>query len=143
MDESRPVKVVSTAIILTFVAFLLAPSLGYSGFEERLLATAVGGLAIGLPISIVMVYFLEDSDSHFFGPWGPESLVLLAVAAPILAGAVWGADAIGLTGVLYWVVVVVGLVAAVVAGAVARAALFDDWPPSVPTTGEGGPPGGR
>lgn len=145
MDENRPATVVSTTLVLAFVAFLLAPSVGYASLEERLVATAVAGVAIALPIAIAMVYLLDGTDSHFFGPWGPESLVLLAVAAPVLAGTVWGAEAIGLTGVFYWIAVGVGFVVAVALGGAARAALFDDWPPSRPgrTNRDGGPPGGR
>lgn len=143
MDDDRPAEVVSTTLILALLAFLVLPDLGYDGLQERLLATAAVTVVLAAPIAVYMVY-VQEGESHYFGPWGPGSLLLIAAVIPGVVASVWVADTYDLTGALYWIVLVVGLLASVAVGAGLRALLFDDWPPSrhERRNRDGGPPGG-
>lgn len=142
MDDDRPAQVVSTTLILALLAFLVLPDLGYEALQERLVATGAVTVLLAAPLSVYMVY-VQEGESHYFGPWGPGSLLLIAAVVPGLLAAVWIADAYALTGVLYWVVILVGLLASVAVGAGLRALVFDDWPPSEHErrNRDGGPPG--
>lgn len=142
MDDDRPAEVVSTTLILALLAFVVLPDFGYEQLQERLLVTAAFAVVVAAPIAVFMVY-LQDGDSHWFGPWGPGNLLIMTAIVVGLLGAEWIARTYDLTGALYWVVIVVGLLAAVVVGAALRAQLFEDWPPSEHERREteDGPPG--
>lgn len=146
MDTEEIGEIVSTALILGLVAFLAAPSFGYETLQRRVGVAVAFTVIVALPIAAYMV-LVSDGYSHFFGPWGPEDLVFLVAIAPVLTGTVWLADSYGLTGVAYWLVVAVGLLAALAFGIVVRAATVGEWPPGAEyrgaTDGDGGPPGGR
>lgn len=129
-DAGPVAQVVSTALIIAALIFLVVPNFGYEGLESRLLATAAGAVVVALPIAVYMVYVRGgDEESHYFGPWGPADLLFLAVVVPVLVGVTWLADTYALTGVLYWLLIAVGLLVAVVLGTVVRSLALGEWPP--------------
>lgn len=130
MDTERLSYVLSTALILTTIVFFVLPNFGYDDPQARLLATAALAVVFSLPVAGYMVYLRDgDEESHYFGPWGPGDVFFLAVLVPGLFGTTRLAEAYDLGGVLYWLVVLVGLLASIAAGAVVRALVIGEWPP--------------
>lgn len=144
MDTDRFAEFCSTVVIVGMLAVLAVPRFGVSGVTDILLASAAVALGFGVPFAAFLVYVVDVGDSHV-GPWGPEDVVFIAAVAPPAFGTVWGAQQLGLEGVVYGVAVAVGLVASILFAAVVRDATVGEWPPGsgVSERSRDGPPGGR
>lgn len=144
MDTDRFVEFLSTVVIVGMIAVLAVPRFGVSGVADILLASAALAVGFGVPFAAFLVYFVDLESGHL-GPWGPEDVVFIAAVAPPAFGTVWGAEQLGLEGVVYGVAVAVGLFASILFAVVVRDATVGEWPPGSSTREDarGGPPGGR
>lgn len=145
MDVERIVELVSTVIIVWMIVALAALNVGGQSTQDALLFATGAALVVGLPMAALLIFVLDVDSSHV-GPWDAEDVVFLGAVLPPLAGGVWAAQELGLTGVVYGLAVLLVFVVSVAFAVIVRDATVGEWPPGSAAReerSEGGPPGER
>jgi|GEM_PF-3047730 len=144
METEDIVQFVSTILIVWMIAALGAANGGVGDLQSVLVAATGLAIVLGAPLAFLLVFVLDVESTHI-GPWDAEDLVFLVAVVPPLAGGVWLVREIDLTGIPYFVSLLVIFVVSVAFAVVVRDATVGQWPPgsAMREEREGRPPGER